>query len=403
MKSKFKFDLVQDAVSDIASGKMVIVVDDENRENEGDLIMAASFATSEAINFMIKNAKGLVCLPVTDDILEKFELKDMVARNKDQFQTAFTVSIDGAPSLGISTGISAGDRARTIQAFINPRTKQEDIVTPGHVFPLRARKMGVLRRAGHTEAAVDLSRLAGLPPAGIICEIIKEDGDMARVPQLMEFAKIHNLKIITIQDLIRYRIEKESFIELIEEIKMPTKFGDFQCFSYKDIINDKLHLALVKGDIEAETAVNVRVHSECFTGDVLHSLRCDCGPQLDTAMQMIQANGNGIVLYMRQEGRGIGLENKIKAYKLQDNGKDTVEANKALGFDADLREYGVGAQILRDLGVRKINLITNNPRKVVGLDGYGLKIENRIPLIIPPNKHNEYYLKTKFSKLGHIK
>jgi len=352
---------------------------------------------------MIKYAKGLVCLPVTDDILDKFELKDMVARNKDQFQTAFTVSIDGAPKIGVSTGISAGDRARTIQAFINPMTKQEDIVTPGHIFPLRARKMGVLRRAGHTEAAVDLSRLAGLAPAGVICEIIKEDGDMARVPQLMDFAKEHNLKIITIQDLIRYRIEKESFIELIEEIKMPTKFGDFQCFSYKDIINDKLHLALVKGDIEAETAVNVRVHSECFTGDVLHSLRCDCGPQLDTAMQMIQANGNGIVLYMRQEGRGIGLENKIKAYKLQDNGKDTVEANKALGFDADLREYGVGAQILRDLGVRKINLITNNPRKVVGLDGYGLKIENRIPLIIPPNKHNEYYLKTKFSKLGHIK
>ncbi|MBT5954032.1 bifunctional 3,4-dihydroxy-2-butanone-4-phosphate synthase/GTP cyclohydrolase II [bacterium] len=403
MKSELKFDLVQDAVDDIASGKMVIVVDDENRENEGDLIMAASFATSEAINFMIKYAKGLVCLPVTDDILDKFELKDMVARNKDQFQTAFTVSIDGAPKIGVSTGISAGDRARTIQAFINPMTKQEDIVTPGHIFPLRARKMGVLRRAGHTEAAVDLSRLAGLAPAGVICEIIKEDGDMARVPQLMDFAKEHNLKIITIQDLIRYRIEKESFIELIEEIKMPTKFGDFQCFSYKDIINDKLHLALVKGDIEAETAVNVRVHSECFTGDVLHSLRCDCGPQLDTAMQMIQANGNGIVLYMRQEGRGIGLENKIKAYKLQDNGKDTVEANKALGFDADLREYGVGAQILRDLGVRKINLITNNPRKVVGLDGYGLKIENRIPLIIPPNKHNEYYLKTKFSKLGHIK
>lgn len=403
MKSKFKFDLVQDAVSDIASGKMVIVVDDENRENEGDLIMAASFATSEAINFMIKNAKGLVCLPVTDDILEKFELKDMVARNKDQFQTAFTVSIDGAPSLGISTGISAGDRARTIQAFINPLTKQEDIVTPGHVFPLRARKMGVLRRAGHTEAAVDLSRLAGLPPAGIICEIIKEDGDMARVPQLMEFAKIHNLKIITIQDLIRYRIEKESFIELIEEIKMPTRFGDFQCFCYKDIINDKLHLALVKGKVSAEIAVNVRVHSECFTGDVLHSLRCDCGPQLDAAMQMIQEAENGIILYMRQEGRGIGLENKIKAYKLQDNGKDTVEANKALGFDADLREYGVGAQILRNLGVRKLNLITNNPRKVVGLDGYGLKIENRIPLIIPPNKHNEHYLKTKFSKLGHIK
>lgn len=399
---KKPFNTIPDAINEIANGRMVIVVDDEDRENEGDLVMAAHFVTPDAINFMIREGRGLVCLPVTDEILDKMELKEMVSDNKDSFKTAFTVSIDAAPVHGVSTGISPADRAKTIRVFIDPASTKQDIVTPGHVFPLRAKRMGVLRRAGHTEAAVDLARLAGCAPAGVICEIIKEDGDMARVPDLIEFARKHHLKIITIKDLIHHRITKERFITRIETTKLPTSFGEFNLVCYRDDINDKYHVALTKGDVANHKPVLVRVHSECLTGDVFHSSRCDCGEQLETALRMIEAEGTGVLLYMRQEGRGIGLANKLKAYKLQDAGVDTVDANIQLGFPPDLRDYGVGAQILLDLGVESMNLITNNPTKIVGLEGYGLKINQRIPLVIPPNKHNEKYLNTKSQKMGHL-
>lgn len=400
---KIKFNRIEEAIEDISNGKMVIVVDDEDRENEGDLVMAAQFVTPEAINFMIKHGKGLVCLPVTDALLEKWDLQDMVTENTESMKTAFTVSIDGAKSTGVSTGISASDRAKTIQIFINPETHDKsDIVRPGHIFPLRARAMGVLRRAGHTEAAVDLARLSGFSPAGVICEIIKEDGEMARVPQLAEFARQHNLKMITIKALIEYRIQKESFIKKIESVKLPTAFGDFDLHLFEDTLNNKEHVALTYGNIEKEKDILVRVHSECLTGDAFLSQRCDCGGQLHSAMSMIQRSGAGVLLYMRQEGRGIGLKNKIKAYKLQENGYDTVQANHELGFKADLREYGIGAQILLDLGVSSMKLITNNPKKIVGLEGYGLAVSDRIPIQTDPNQNNVNYLKTKYEKLGHM-
>ncbi len=396
------FHPIADAIEDIANGRMVIVVDDEDRENEGDLVLAAQFATPDNINFMITHAKGLVCLPVTDELLEKWDLKEMVHHNEDAFKTAFTVSVDGSPSQQVTTGISSADRAKTIQIFINPNSKKSDLISPGHIFPLRARRMGVLRRAGHTEASVDLARLAGLPPAGVICEIIKEDGTMARVPDLVTFAKQHDLKMITIKDLIKYRVEKERFIEKRETVNLPTSHGEFELTAYQDIVNDKLHLALTKGDLSGGQPALVRVHSEGLTGDVFHSSRCDCGEQLEASMKMIEKEGRGVVLYMKQEGRGIGLENKLKAYKLQEGGANTVDANLALGFDPDLRDYGVGAQILLDLGVRQLRLMTNNPTKIVGLEGYGLEITERVPIVIEPNPHNASYLQTKADKMGHI-
>ncbi|MFC1771433.1 bifunctional 3,4-dihydroxy-2-butanone-4-phosphate synthase/GTP cyclohydrolase II [Candidatus Margulisiibacteriota bacterium] len=396
------FNTIPEAIAEMANGRMVIVVDDEDRENEGDLIMAAHYVTPESVNFMIKHGRGLVCLPVTDEILSRMEIEEMVTKNRDSYNTAFTVSVDASKSHGISTGISASDRATTIQVLINSNSTKKDIVTPGHVFPLRARQMGVLKRAGHTEAAVDLARLAGLEPAGVICEIIKEDGQMARVPDLVEFAKNHNLKMVTIKDLIRYRLKEEIFITKIEETSLPTDYGEFMVTAFKDEINNETHLALVKGKIEKDNNILVRVHSECLTGDVFHSQRCDCGDQLHEAMKMIQKKGSGVLLYIRQEGRGIGLANKIRAYKLQEKGCDTVEANLKLGFKADLRDYGVGAQILRALDIKNMDLITNNPAKIVGLGGYGLKIHKRIPLVIEANKHNKKYLNTKSERLGHM-
>ena len=397
-----KFDSIAAAITDIANGKMVIVVDDEDRENEGDLVMAAQFATPEAINFMIKFGKGLVCLPATDSILDKFELKQMVQDNKEKLSTAFTVSIDGAQKHGVTTGISAAERAKTIQLFISPTSNQDDLVTPGHVFPLKAREMGVLKRAGHTEAAVDLARLAGLAPAGVICEIIKDDGEMARRDELFDFAKNHNLKMVTIKDLIQYRIQTERFIKKVETVDMPTENGHFTLTCYEDMINKKFHYALTKGEWEKDTPVMVRVHSECITGDVFESERCDCGPQLSTAMQMIAKEGTGAILYMSQEGRGIGIANKLKAYKLQENGADTVEANEQLGFKADLRDYGVGAQMMLDLNLTKLKLITNNPKKIIGIEGYGLEVVERIPIKIAATTHNKNYLNTKAKKLGHM-
>jgi len=395
------FSPVEDLIADIRLGRLVIIVDDEDRENEGDLVCAAGKITPEAINFMATHGRGLICAPITQEAAERLGLPLMVRRNTESHGTNFTVAVDAAD--GVSTGISAADRARTVQILANPLAEPRDLVRPGHILPLQAKQGGVLRRAGHTEAAVDLARLAGLEPAGVICEILNEDGTMARLPQLLEFAEKHALKIGTIESLIDYRRSQEKLIERIERIQMPTDYGNFDLVVYASKLNpEEHHLALVKGEVRSEDPILVRVHSECLTGDVFGSRRCDCGSQLHSALAQIEEAGSGVLVYMRQEGRGIGLANKIRAYKLQEEGLDTVEANERLGFGSDLRDYGMGAQILYDLGVRKIRLMTNNPRKVVGLDGHKLEIVEKVPIRIAPNEHNERYLGTKRDKLGHL-
>jgi 3,4-dihydroxy 2-butanone 4-phosphate synthase/GTP cyclohydrolase II len=395
-----KFNTIEETLKDLKAGKMVIVVDDEDRENEGDLTIIAEKITPEAVNFMAKYGRGLICMPIISERLDELQIPLMVTDNNSPYQTAFTVSVEAKRK--VTTGISAHDRATTIRTILDPRTKPQDIVRPGHIFPLRARKGGVLTRAGQTEAAVDLARLAGCYPAGVICEIMNEDGTMARIPQLMEFAKQHRLKIITVKDLIEYRMQREKFVTRVAVTHIPTALGDFNTILYRSLVDDQHHLALVKGAVDAETPTLVRVHSECLTGDVLGSLRCDCGAQLNRALEMIAQEGTGVLLYMRQEGRGIGLANKMKAYELQDEGHDTVEANEALGLKPDLRDYGIGAQILVDLGLKKIKLMTNNPRKIVGLEGYGLVVVERVSIEIKPGQDNIHYLKTKQKKLGHL-
>lgn len=391
---------IESAIEDLKNGKLLIVVDDEDRENEGDFVTTARNATPEIINFMSKFGRGLICAPITAQRCDELNLNLMVENNTVLHQTPFTVSVD-LIGHGCTTGISAQDRSKTVQALINPDTKPEELGRPGHIFPLRARPEGVLRRSGHTEATVDLAILAGHEPAGVLVEIMNDDGTMARMPQLLEIAQKFDLKIISIKDLIEYRLEKESLVEEIVRVEMPTKFGDFKLVDFKQKNSGEQHLALVKGTWEKDEPVLVRMHSSCVTGDVLHSLRCDCGDQLEAAMKMVNAEGKGVVIYMNQEGRGIGLANKLKAYKLQEEGKDTVEANLALGFKNDERDYGVGAQILRHLGVSKIRLISNNPRKRAGLLGYGLEIVENVGIEIASNPHNEFYLKTKRDKLGH--
>ena len=400
----FEFDTIETALADLKAGRVIVVVDDENRENEGDLICAAQFATPNTINFMAVEARGLICLAMMGDRLDELDLPLMVSNITDTNQTAFTVSIDASPHLGVSTGISAEDRARTIQVAINPSTRSEDLRRPGHIFPIRAKQGGVLKRAGHTEAAVDLARLAGLYPAGVICEIQNRDGSMARLPQLIQYAKHHNLKIISIADLISYRLQHDRLVVRETVAELPTQFGKFKIYAYRHTLDNTEHVAIVKGEPSEfdDNPVMVRMHSECLTGDALGSLRCDCRMQLQAALKMIHSANQGVVVYLRQEGRGIGLINKLKAYSLQDLGLDTVEANERLGFPADLRDYGMGAQMLMDLGVHKIRLITNNPRKIAGLKGYGLEVVDRVPLLIEANDYNSYYLTTKANKLGHM-
>ena len=392
--------IIPETIEDIKAGKFIIIVDDEDRENEGDLALAAEKVTTEAINFMTKHGRGLICLPIIGKRLDELRIPLMAKENTSKFSTAFTVSIEARHR--VSTGISAADRAETIKAVIDPDTEPEDIVQPGHMFPLRAREGGVLVRAGHTEAVVDLAKLAGLYPAGVICEILDEDGSMARLPQLEVMAEKFGIKIVSVADLITHRLRHEKLVHRVAETKLPTSYGEFTDIAYESDIEPDEHLALVMGNISTEEPVLVRVHSECVTGDVFGSLRCDCGEQVALAMQSIASEGRGVLLYMRQEGRGIGFHNKIRAYALQDKGMDTVEANVCLGLAPDLRDYGVGAQILADLGLHQIRLLTNNPKKVIGLEGYGLKVVETVPIIIPPNPYNRYYLETKRKKLGHL-
>lgn len=395
-----KFDSIEAVAVDIRKGRTVIVVDDADRENEGDLILAAQHVTPEAVNFMARHGRGLICVPTTSERLQQLGIERMVRQNRESFRTDFQVSVDAAR--GITTGISAADRAETIRIMADPTAVPEDLVQPGHVFPLRARPGGVLQRAGHTEAAVDLAEIAGCRPIGVLCEILNDDGTMARLPQLFKFAKKHKLTICTIEDLIQFRRTREKLVERIETVNMPTDFGDFTLHLYRSKVDGQHHVALVRGNVAGKQNVLVRVHSECLTGDVFGSRRCDCGPQLHQAMRQVAEADLGVIVYMRQEGRGIGLEPKIKAYKLQEQGYDTVEANQKLGYGMDLREYGLGAQILVDLGLKTIRLLTNNPKKVVGLEGYGLKITEQVPIRVKPNPHNERYLKAKREKMGHL-
>ncbi|MFL5895679.1 MAG: bifunctional 3,4-dihydroxy-2-butanone-4-phosphate synthase/GTP cyclohydrolase II [Thermoleophilaceae bacterium] len=394
------FSTIEDAIEDIRAGRMVIVCDAEDRENEGDLTLAAQFATPEAINFMAKEGRGLICLALDPERCDELGLDLMAAKNESPFQTAFTVSIEARE--GVTTGISAHDRAHTIQVAIDPHATPSDLVQPGHVFPLKAKQGGVLERAGQTEAGVDLAGLAGLTPAAVICEIMNDDGTMARVPDLAKFCRRHDLKMVTVADVIAYRRKTDKLVQREVEVQLPTVYGDFRVVAYRSLVDGKHHIALVKGDVEGADDVLVRVHSECLTGDVFHSLRCDCGEQLESALGMIDEEGAGVLLYLSQEGRGIGLLNKLRAYKLQEEGLDTVEANLKLGLPADLRDYGIGAQILVDLGLTSIRILTNNPKKIVGLEGYGLRVTDQIPIQHAPNEHNRAYLRTKKDKLGHL-
>ena len=396
------FDRVEDAIADIRAGRLVIVADDEDRENEGDLVCAAALVSPDMVNFMIRHGRGMVCVPLERDRADALGLPLMTDQNQDYMGTAFTVSVDAHPRFGVTTGISAHDRARTIQLLADPDSKPSDLRRPGHVAPLRAVPGGVLRRVGQTEASVDLARLAGLPPAGVICEILNEDGTMARRPHLEIFAREHGLRFITVAQIVAYRLQHERLVKRVAEASLPTPYGEFNVISYENQVDHREHVALIKGELPGRKNVLVRMHSECLTGDVFHSLRCDCGEQLHAAMRRIEEEGSGAVVYLRQEGRGIGLANKIRAYALQDVGQDTVEANESLGFRPDLRDYGIGAQILLDLGLSSIRILTNNPRKIVGLEGYGLKVTGREPIQVTPGPHNRNYLETKRAKLGHL-